>query len=94
MNLRKRARGQPCTVRLPGCDGGGETTVLAHIRYAGTGGMGMKPLDIQAVCACASCHDAIDGRRGGLDRAPESLEGVLLSALLRQLGTYAKDGVL
>lgn len=47
---RKIARGKPCMVRLHGCDGGGETTVLAHYRLAGT-----------AWC-CARCHDIIDGR--------------------------------
>lgn len=63
MNLRKLARGQPCQVRLPGCDGGGETTVLAHYRLAGTCGTGMKPPDICGAWACHHCHDVIDGRR-------------------------------
>jgi hypothetical protein len=63
MNLRKAAQGQQCFVRLPGCDGGGETTVLAHYRLAGTCGMGMKPDDEQAAWCCANCHDIVDGRR-------------------------------
>lgn len=62
-NLRKAARGQPCLVRLPGCDGGGETTVLAHYRMAGYCGVGSKPPDELAAHACANCHDLIDGRR-------------------------------
>lgn len=63
MNLRKAARGQPCMVRLPGCDGGGETTVLAHYRLAGTCGIGIKPDDAQAAWCCFNCHEIADGRR-------------------------------
>ncbi len=59
---RKAARGQPCLIRLPGCDGGGETTVLAHYRLAGYCGTGMKPPDALGAFACAACHDKIDGR--------------------------------
>jgi hypothetical protein len=79
--LRKAARGMPCQIRLPGCDGGGETTVLAHYRLAGTCGIGMKPNDEQGAWACVHCHDAIDGRRNcGLPRTEIRLafaEGVL-----------------
>ena len=53
---RESARDKPCTLRLPGCDGGGETTVLAHLRYFGWGGMGQKPHDFLAVYACDNCH--------------------------------------
>lgn len=60
---RRAARGQPCLVRLPGCDGGGETTVLAHYRLAGYCGVGMKPPDVLASYCCGPCHDACDGRR-------------------------------
>lgn len=63
MNLRNLARGKPCLVRLPGCDGGGETTVLAHYRMAGTCGVALKPSDEQGAWCCARCHDAVDGRR-------------------------------
>lgn len=61
--IRNSARGEACTVRIPGvCDGGGETTVLAHLRMLGGCGMGQKPSDLQAVYACATCHDVIDSR--------------------------------
>lgn len=53
--LRNSARGRACTLRLPGCDGGGETTVLAHIRGTWTG-LGTKPSDSFAVYACGMCH--------------------------------------
>ena len=61
-DLRKLARMQDCMVRLPGCDGGGETTVLAHYRLAGYCGTGIKPPDLMAAWCCAHCHDQIDGR--------------------------------
>lgn len=63
MNLRKLARGQPCQVRLPGCDGGGDSTVLAHYRLSGLCGMGLKPPDVLGAFCCARCHDVVDGRR-------------------------------
>lgn len=56
-NLRKLAKGQPCTLLLPGCDGGGETTVLAHGRGAG---MGVKLHDTQGCHACGPCHARLD----------------------------------
>lgn len=60
---RRDARGRPCLVRLPGCDGGGETTVLAHYRLAGYCGTGLKPADVLGAFACDPCHAAVDGRR-------------------------------
>ncbi len=63
MNRRKLARGRPCMIRLPGCTGGGETTVFAHYRIAGYCGIGLKPSDKLGAWACARCHDAVDGRR-------------------------------
>ena len=60
MNLRKLARDKPCQVRIAGCDGGGETTVLAHYRLSGLCGTGMKPPDIIAAWCCGPCHSKID----------------------------------
>jgi hypothetical protein len=62
MNLRTEARGKPCMVRLPCCDGGGESTVLAHYRLAGTCGTGIKPPDELGAWCCARCHAVVDGR--------------------------------
>lgn len=65
---RDAARGQDCTVRLPGiCNFNPETVVLAHLP-CGQKGMGMKGFDTIAVDACSACHDVIDGRaRGEVD---------------------------
>lgn len=60
--LTKAARGKPCQVRLyPNCDGGGETTVFAHMNCDDKG-MGFKSPDWWGADCCASCHDVLDGR--------------------------------
>ena len=57
---RDGAKGQPCTMRLPGiCNGNPETTVLAHANGAG---MGMKADDFDAADMCSDCHSAFDQR--------------------------------
>jgi hypothetical protein len=61
-NLRDLARGQPCLVRLPYCNGNPETCVGAHVRRANIAGIGQKPCDLALVYACSNCHDVIDGR--------------------------------
>lgn len=60
--LTDLARGKPCMVRLPCCNGNPDTTVLAHYRMAGTCGAGMKPDDWQGAWACGACHDECDER--------------------------------
>lgn len=58
--LRNSARGQDCTVRIPGvCNFDPATTVLAHING---GGMGMKNENYLGSFTCSACHDMIDGR--------------------------------
>ncbi|WP_226780303.1 nuclease domain-containing protein [Oceaniglobus trochenteri] len=64
--LRQFARGQRCTMQLPGCDGGGETTVLCHVRRFTAAGMGQKPHDFHAYHGCAYCH-ANEGTAGDDD---------------------------
>lgn len=92
MNLRDYARGQECQIRMPGCDGGGETTVLAHYRLAGYCGTGIKPDDLAfGAWACNNCHCIVDGRSGNdVDRAEARLahaEGVMRTiAALRRRG--------
>lgn len=70
MNLRKKAKGQECQIRLPGvCNFDPATTVLAHYRIAGLSGMGIKPPDWLGAWACSACHDAVDRRANtDLDR--------------------------
>ncbi len=62
--LRASARGQECTLRIPGvCNHDRDTTVLAHIRTKGASGMAQKPDDWHAVFACSDCHDVLDKRK-------------------------------
>ena len=66
--LTEAARDKPCMVRLPGvCNGRTDTTVLAHVRLAGTCGVGIKPSDWQGAWACSACHDECDRRTRKLE---------------------------
>ena len=60
MDLRRYAKSQPCMVRYEGCDGGGETTRLAHWRQIGLSGMGIKCNDLAGAFACANCAAITD----------------------------------
>lgn len=72
--LRDSARGEQCTLRIPGvCCGDPETVVLCHLPYGGRG-MGTKCPDTHAAYGCHACHDAIDGRDGYLVLPEERLE--------------------
>lgn len=63
--IRKAARGEDCTIRLPGvCNQNPETTVLCHDNRLASGkGMGLKAPDTEAAFGCSCCHDVLDGRR-------------------------------
>lgn len=62
--IRKAARGQDCTLRIPGvCNRDPETVVLCHSNALADGkGMGLKAPDTEACFGCSSCHDVLDGR--------------------------------
>ena len=85
--IRQAARGKPCTLRLPGCMGGTETTVLAHLPMGGKG-VGTKGSDIWAVFACASCHDVLDGRKAGQCTAED-----MMRALYKTLHRLIEDEI-
>lgn len=57
--IRMSAKGQCCTVQVPGvCNGNPETVVLAHRNGAG---MACKADDTDAAYACSGCHEWLDG---------------------------------
>ncbi len=61
--IRDSAKGEECAINLPGCDGGGETTVWCHLPEGIAGrGMGLKGIDLLGAYGCRSCHDAVDRR--------------------------------
>lgn len=58
---RDAARGQDCTLRLPGvCNHNPETVVLCHLP-CGMKGTAMKSPDNMAIDACSACHAVLDG---------------------------------
>lgn len=92
MKIESLARGQPCMVRLPGCDGGGETTVLAHYRLAGLCGVGMKPSPLVGAWSCHVCHDYADFRRRLPGYTRESIRLAHAEACLRTLARLIEMG--
>ena len=58
--IRNSAKGQTCSLRLPGCSHDSETVVFAHVGR--NRGMGIKCGDNMGVYACYACHTAIDGK--------------------------------
>lgn len=82
--MRRAAREQSCTLRLPCCNADPATTVLAHIRRFGWAGTAQKPPDFLAVFACSACHDALDGRADAGLWGFEDLLRALGETLIRQ----------
>lgn len=63
--IRKSAKGEECTLLIPGvCNRDPATTVLCHSNALADGkGMGLKAPDTAACYGCSACHDVLDGRR-------------------------------
>lgn len=60
-HLLAMAKGKPCMLMLPMCDGGGETTVAAHSNQAIHGKAGARKADDQySVWGCFACHSWLD----------------------------------
>ena len=91
------ARGQNCTVRIPGvCNHNSETVVFAHLNG---GGMGMKHADIHGCYACFECHQWLDG--GYADAGKNKIgmtkryrDEVHLKAMLETQQIMIRNGVL
>lgn len=61
--IRRSARGEACTLLIPGCPNDASTVVLCHSnRLADGKGMGLKAPDTAACYGCGYCHDILDGR--------------------------------
>lgn len=63
--IRRAAKGQECTLQIPGvCNFDPDTVVLCHSNQLSDGkGMGLKAPDTEACFGCSCCHDVLDGRR-------------------------------
>lgn len=92
---RANARGQDCTLRLPGCQNDTATVVLCHLRQFNGGGMGCKPPDVEGVFACAHCHSILDGRSRLIPELQPELNWERIAwALIRTLRAQREAGVL
>jgi len=80
--IRRSARGQECTIRIPGvCNFDPATTVLCHSNALADGkGMGIKAADDCAAYGCSACHDLVDGRRP----RPDGMTLELVESLFRE----------
>lgn len=77
--IRDSARGEDCTVRIPGiCTGNPEHTIWSHAPLGAAGkGRGLKAIDLAGAYCCTACDAAIDGQRplpAGYDRAQALLD--------------------
>lgn len=91
--ITKLARDRPCQVRLPGCDGGGPTTVGAHYRSVSLGsGTAYKTPDLLVAWACYPCHQAIDGTRDIEDYSKEQIRFAHLEGVARTINELVRLG--
>lgn len=91
--IRASARGEVCTINIPGvCNHDNSTTVLCHIND-GSKGMGRKPDDLSAVYGCSACHDVIDGRVHS-DVCVTEMPWILYRALIRTQRRLINKGIL
>ena len=89
--LRRSAKYQECTVRLPLiCNWNPETTVLAHV---GKSHMGGKCNDLFACFSCSDCHDVIDGRRKAHLRK-EQIDIYKYQAMMRTQEIWLREGLI
>lgn len=93
--LTKLARDQPCLVRLPGCDGGGPTTVGAHYRNVSLGsGTSFKTNDLLVAWCCHPCHLLVDGVRFIPDYTRDQIRLAHAEGVLRTLNELIQRGKL
>jgi len=84
--LRMNAKGKPCTLRLPGCRGDPDYSVLCHIRRNGWGGTSLKPHDMLAFIGCDICHEKQERRH------EDCTDADILRALGETLLIHIGDG--
>ena len=103
VKLREEARGQDCTMRIPGvCRNDRATVVLCHTnehRAAGAG-TSLKPHDLLAFYGCQACHDVADGRTtlledgNGYFYTTTEIRVMEYQAVIRTLKILIDEGVL
>ncbi len=90
--LTKSARGEPCQIRLDGCNAGvnNETVVLAHLNGAG---LALKAYPMHGAYCCHSCHDVLDGRKPS-DYDKEWLELIHLRGVIKTQEKMIEKGLI
>ena len=89
----KSARGQACTIRIPGvCKPApdNETTVPCHLNGAG---LGIKHSSIHLAYGCNACHDVVD-HRVRTDWTDDQIQRWFLEAVIRTQILMIQNGVL
>lgn len=88
--ITRSARGQDCTLQIPGhCNYNPETTVAAHMNFDG-GKMGGKTHDISVAYACSGCHSALDAHLV----ADDERYYYMARGLVRTLAKLIEQGVI
>ncbi len=92
--ILKSARGQVCTLALPGiCRSRTDTVVWCHSPYIEDGkGTGIKAHDALGAYGCVDCHDALDGRRK-TDISRDEMRDYFHRALKKSLILMWRNGV-
>lgn len=94
--LTDAAKGQQCTLQIPGvCQGGTETTVACHSPL-GEDRNGTKAPDFCIAFGCMACHDVLDRRkRAGAQHLTEDDQRYYFHrGLMRTLGSLFEKGIL
>lgn len=92
--LTDSARGQVCTMGLPGCSYGTDTTVCCHANYQWTGkGTGIKSSDVFSADMCGPCHDTYD-RRKPSNHLEDELEQYFWRAFVKTTNRRIAEGLI
>ncbi len=94
--LRDSARGQECTMCIPGiCNGDPSTTVWAHSNMGIHGkGKGIKATDWAGAFMCSDCHSRYDGRANGSRYSKEEIRDMFWVAMSRSWQILIDMGII
>ncbi len=92
--IRESAKGAPCLLRVPGvCSHDRDSVVHCHIRRVSSGGIGLKPNDLNGVRACFPCHEWLD-RRDGFGPHQEYRDTLIHDGHIRTLDALVLEGII
>lgn len=93
--IRDAAKGEHCTLAIPGtCNGNPETVVACHLPPRGETGMSRKGDDHFVAFGCDACHADMDGRTGALKRFGEDWLYFAYRGVYRTQQRLIENGVL